>query len=111
MLCESIRCSESAYEITEEVRKNAALLFSVRDMRNQVFRIEGVSVADRDQISLVPSPSLHYPLSFPLSERVLDFIRSAMLFLGCVCDALVFTAGWCRAISPDLVEFAVWRLA
>lgn len=110
MLCESIRCAEGAYEITEEVRKNAALLFSVRDMRNQVFRIEGASVTGREQLSLVPSPSLHYPLSFPLSDRVLDFVRSAMLFLGCVCDAMLFTAGWCRVITPDLVEFAVWRI-
>ena len=110
MLCESIKCSEGTYEITEQIRKNAALLFSVRDMRNQVFRIEGVSVTGRDQLSLVPSPSLHNPLSFPLSERVLDFVRSAMLFLGCACDALMFTAGWCRAISADVVEFALWRL-
>lgn len=109
MLDESIADTGVTSEITGSCWNNEALTFFVRDMSNQVFRLEGIELVGRDQVGHACSHTLTYPLSFPLPGRMLDLVRSALLYLGrAASDALSFCAGWCRSIASDLTEITVW---
>ncbi len=110
MFCESIWCPGHPDEITVATWRRPTLLLSVRDMRNQVYRLESVGVIEMDQAFRSFSQIPFFPVSFPLCDRVLDYVRSALTFLGyVVSDAIGFTAGWCRSISSNVTEFAFFR--
>ena len=102
MLDESVLGTKSVPEIASLCWNTQALTFFVRDMSNQVFRLEGIELVGMDQVGHACSHTLTYPLSFPLPGRMLDLVRSALLYLGrAASDALSFCAGWCRSIASD----------
>lgn len=89
-----------------QVLSALAVLMVLRDMGNGVVRLECARLLERFNPRRDPDPGFH-PMIFPPSPMVADCLDIARRSVG-VCPGHEFTAGRCRPVTDEVMEYCIW---